>query len=179
MLRKINLVVTILMMVALLAHMILGGLELAGIGGIPVSWLSRGLVVLVAIHAVIGIILTVESVIAMKKAGTAYFKENKLFWLRRISGLVIIVALVFHLIIFMSRSGDSYRLQAFTVGYLVTQIILVLSIAVHVISNVKPTLIAFGITDLKKFSVDILLIISLALLLALIAFVIYYFRWNA
>ena len=176
--RKANAIVVSLMIVALLAHMILGGLELAGIGGMPMRWLSDSLLLIVGVHIVLSTILTVKSIIAIKKSGTHYFKENKLFWLRRFSGLLIIVGLVFHLIIFYSKDNEAYRLEAFNFVYLASQIILILFIAIHVISNIKPVLISFGITSLKRFSVDILFILSIALLLSLVAFIIYYVRWQ-
>ncbi len=175
--RKVNMVITMGMTITLLLHIVFGSLELAGIGGMPVRWLAWTLVGFIVVHTIIGTILTIQTLYSMKKSHVSYFKENKLFWLRRFSGLLIIIGMVFHLIIFSSRNNEAYRLEVFTAMSLASQIFLVLAIAIHVISNVKPTLIAFGITDLKRFSVDILFVISIVLLLALVAFAIYYFRW--
>jgi hypothetical protein len=54
---------------------------------------------------------------------------------------------------------------------------MVISIAVHVITNVKPSLISLGIRSLREYAVDILLVMSLLLLIAGAAFVVYYLRW--
>ena len=176
--RKANIIVTICMIILLLVHMVLGSLELYGVGGIPVTWVSRALVCFVFAHALIGTILTIDTIKSIKKSGAHYFKENKLFWLRRFSGFLIIIALVFHLIIFMTRDKNAYRLQEFTTIYFISQILLVIFIAIHVISNVKPTLISFGITGIKKFSIDILFVLSIVFLIVLIAFIVYYIRWQ-
>ncbi len=176
--RKLNAIVVIGMFIFLLLHMIFGILLLTGVSDMPMVWISYTLLGFVILHAIISTILTIQSIITMKKTHTLYFKENKLFWLRRISGFLIIIAIVFHLVIFLNLGSDSVRLKEFNVFSLISQIFLVIFIAIHVISNVKPTLISFGITSLKEFSVDILIVISIVLFIALVAFFIYFFRWQ-
>ena len=61
---------------------------------------------------------------------------------------------------------------------LAAQILMVLSVAVHVITNVNPLLISFGLKRLKEYAVDILIVISVILLFTGVSFVIYYIRWN-
>ena len=180
--RKWNAVISGLMLILFLAHAIMGGMELIGLyEGLNtiVSKIAWALLFLVFLHLVIGIKLTVDTLSACKKSGISYFKENKLFWVRRISGFAIALFIVFHVIIFMGReTGNGYRLHFFGMAELITQIFLVLSIALHVLANLKPSLIAFGIKEWKEYAADILFVLSVFLIFMGIAFFIYYMRWG-
>lgn len=176
--RKFNAVLTAVIMVFFLVHMILGSFQMMGIGGTvasAISWISAGLV---GVHMIIGVKLTVDTLRAQKQAGASYFKENKLFWARRISGFAVMVLLFFHFTAFGKYVEGNYRLEFFNTGRLVTQILLVITLAVHIISNVRPMMISFGIRSLKEWIGDILFVLSVLLLFAAAAFVVYYLRWN-
>lgn len=175
--RKINMITVVGMMITFLLHAIFGSFQLIGIGNNSMKIVAWILVFFIAVHTIIGIVLTISTLYSIKKSGKGYFKENKLFWLRRISGFLIIILMIFHLVIFRQKES-SPRLQEFNTFSLITQILLIISILIHVISNVKPTLISFGITNIKRFSVDILITLSIFLLFFIIAFIIYYFRWQ-
>ncbi|MBQ7448157.1 MAG: pilus assembly protein PilX [Eubacterium sp.] len=179
--RKWNALISMGIIVLFLIHAITGGLQLAGIigGGNPVlkvlAWI---MLVMIAAHVVIGIKLTADSLLACKKAGVSYFKENKLFWTRRISGFATIIFVLLHVILFMGNtSAGAYRLNLFATPQLVVMIFFVVSVAVHVLTNIKPLMIALGQKGLKEFVTDILLVISAFLIFSGIAFVIYYIRW--
>ena len=55
---------------------------------------------------------------------------------------------------------------------------MVLSLLVHLACNITPLRIALGLQDRKKLRIDLLLVLSILLLLAGAAFVVYYIRWN-
>ncbi len=179
--RKLNAILSMGIVVLFLIHAIAGGFQLAGVfsGGLQVlkvlAWIMSGLIL---IHTVIGCKLTADTLKACKQSGTSYFKENHLFWLRRFSGFAIMIFIICHLLIFAGNGGEVVRLHVFEGFELATQLLLVVSIAVHVLSNIKPLMIAIGARDGKEFFVDILLILSVVLVLLGIAFIIYYLRWN-
>lgn len=179
--RKWNALISMGIIVLFLIHAITGGLQLAGIigGGNPVMLvLAWVMLILIAVHVVIGIKLTVDSLLACKKAGVSYFKENRLFWTRRISGFACMVFVLLHVILFMGdTSGGAYRLNLFAAPQLIVMIFFVISVAVHVLTNIKPLMIALGQKGLKEFVTDILLVISVVLIFSGIAFIIYYIRW--
>ena len=182
MMRKWNAVISMAIIVLFLIHAIAGGFQLAGImkGGSTLlsvmAWVMAGLIV---IHIVIGTKLTTDTIRAKRHSKVSYSKENKLFIARRISGFAIIIFLLCHVMIFIGNNDNGvYRLHYFGKMQLITQLLLVLSIAVHVITNLKPLFIAFGIRSLKEYAVDILLILSILLVLMGIAFCIYYTRWK-
>lgn len=180
--RKCNAVISMVITVLFFLHAIVGGFQLAGLmaGGSEImSFMAWFMVVLISVHMLIGIKLTVDTLMAMKRSGASYVKENKLFWVRRISGFAIFLLMLYHIFIFIgNHHAGAYRLNYFGGIQLATQILLVLSIAIHVISNVKPVLIAFGMKSMKEYAIDILMILSILFLLMGIGFCIYYVRWK-
>lgn len=169
-------------MILFLVHAIAGGFQLMGLlpGGIPLlSAAAAVLVVLLTVHTILGVILTAGSLGAIKKAGVSYFKENKLFWARRISGFAVFVFMLAHVMLFLGSNDGVYRLRYFGPVQLAGHILLVLAAAVHVITNVNPLLISFGIKGLKEYVADILIVLSFLLLFMGAAFVLYYIRWRA
>lgn len=83
-----------------------------------------------------------------------------------------------HIAIFLGGSGEVYRLTVFEGGQLATQILLVLSVVVHVLTNIKPLLISFGIKGFRVYVKDVLFILAIVMLFGGIAMVVYYLRWN-
>lgn len=176
--RKWNGILSAVILILFLIHGILGGFQLLGSGHViskALSWTMTGLIL---VHAVIGVILTARTLRIQRKTGAPYFRENLLFWARRLSGFLIMLLLLFHVTAFSDNSSDAYRLKWFDTGKLISQILLILTIAVHVISNAKPALITFGIRPLRRFAGDILFIMTVVLLFMAAAFVVYYLRWN-
>ena len=140
--------------------------------------LSKTMVMLVVIHMVIGTKLTFDSIAVQKKTRTAYFKENRLFSLRRISGFAVMLFLVFHVIIFVGNYDSGvYRLNLFGEMQLVSQILFVLSLLMHIIANIKPLMMALGAVKYKNFMIDIMVVLSVILMFAAVAFILYYLRW--
>lgn len=177
--RKWNAILTLLIFLLFLLHAVFGSLQMMGAGNTAfksLSWVAVGLIV---VHTLIGLKLTWETLQAQRRTGVFYWKENKLFWARRISGLAIMFLLFCHLTAFgyYTETG-AYRLYWFTAGRLAVQILLLLAVGVHIITNVKPLLIAFGVKGLHSWLIDILVIISILLLFMAAAFVVYYLRWN-
>lgn len=179
--RKWNAVLSICIIILFLVHAVAGGFQMMGLipgGSALLGILSWIMVVLILLHTLIGIKLTRDSIVACRKAGVSYFKENKLFWARRISGFSIFAFMLFHVLLFMGKNDGVYRLHYFGTLQLVTQICLVVSMAVHIITNVNPMLISFGWKRLREYAVDILIVLSGILLFTGCAFLIYYLRWN-
>lgn len=177
--RKWNAFLTAGILVLFLVHGILGSFQLFGIGDTAAKTIARAAETLIWLHTLIGVKLTVDTLRVRKKTGVGYFRENALFWARRISGFVIMVLLMFHFNAFGDNSGALYRLKVFDGIKLATQLLLVLSIALHVITNVKPALISFGIKSWKERTGEILVILSVLLLFMAAAFIVYYLRWNS
>lgn len=176
--RRFNAILTGLILLLFLLHAILGGFQLLGLGSTALKTLAWVAVGLVALHTLIGAKLTADTLRVWKRTRVSYWRENKLFWARRLSGLAVMVFLVFHMTAFGTGGGAVYRLRWFDAAKLATQLLLVASIALHVVSNVKPLLIAFGIKGLRAWAADLLVILAVLLLFMAAALVVYYLRWN-
>ncbi len=177
--RKFNTILTALIMILFLLHAVFGAMELVGAGYNALKIIARACFGLVVVHTIIGIKLTIDTLRVSRKTGVSYFRENRLFWARRISGLAVMILLCFHMFAFGKTTGGVYQLRPFTTVKLIAQIMLVLSIALHVLTNIRPALIAFGARGLKQHAGDILIVLSVVLLVFITAFIIYYLRWHA
>ncbi len=134
---------------------------------------------LVILHVVISCLLTVKTLRIQKKAGVTYPQENRLFWVRRISGFALMFFILAHVFLFTGKEVDGvYLLKEITVARLIMQLLMVLSLLVHLISNIRPLRVALGWKDAKGLRWDVALVISVLLLLAAVAFGIYFVRWH-
>ncbi len=176
--RKTNAILSIAIIILFLIHGVLEAFNLIGTGYISIKLLTRFMLLLVAMHTVIGIILTAKSVSVWRKSGAAYFGENKLFWIRRISGFTIMLLIFFHVTAFGHTVNGTYVLNDFNVFRLTCQLLLAASAAVHIISNIKPLMIALGRKSSIKRCISPILVLSVLLLFMAAALVIYYVRWQ-
>lgn len=177
--RKINGIIAAVVLALFVIHGVLGALNLMNIAPVIAKGLSYTMLSLIVVHAIISIGLTVRAVQTAAKTKAPYFRQNRLFWARRISGVLILVLVAFHLTAFNADNGGVFRLVPFDMFRLITQILFILSIAAHIITNVKPMLITFGVKRLKLKAGDILFFVSAALLFMTVGFIIYYIRWQS
>ena len=176
--RRFNAILSAAILLLFLLHGVLGAFQLFGLGAATLRGMAYVLLTLVAAHAALTLKLTWDSVRVWRRTGAGYFRQNRLFWARRISGVAIMVLLAFHVTAFSYTTDGAFRLRWFDAFRLATQLLLLLSVAVHVIANVKPMLIALGIRRLRPRAADALFLLSATLLVMALAFVIYYARWN-
>ena len=178
--RKLNAIVSLLLIILFLIHSIAGSFQMMKIipgGNELMKNLSYFMLFLTGVHILIGIKLTIDSVIIGKKSGKFYFRENAVFWTRRITGLAMILLVICHVLLFTSK-GKVFRLNDFNEVQLIFSIFLVFTLLVHILANIRPLLISFGISGFRLYVKDILLILAIILLFGAFAFVIYYLRWN-
>lgn len=176
--RKLNAILTAVIMSLFVVHAILGALNIFDVVIIISKVISYGMVALVAAHTVLSVILTVQSVKVWKRTGAPYLRENRLFWARRISGFALMLLIPFHMFSFGETVNGVYSLYFFSGLKLSASILFVICLAFHIIANVKPMLISFGIKKLRPRAGDILFFISVLLLIAVAAFIVYFIRWN-
>lgn len=177
--RKFNAVLTALILILFILHSVFGAFLMLGMGSGALktaAWVAAGLTVL---HVIVGVKLTIDTLKVQKKTGAAYFKENRLFWARRISGLAVMVLLVFHFTAFGKTENGVYRLVPFDFIKMWVQILLAAALGTHIISNVRPMLISFGVKGIKEHIGEILFVLAVIILFAAAAFAVYYLRWMA
>ena len=176
--RKINTILSVCLILIFLIHGIMGAFMLAGTGqsaGKLLAWLG---VAILAVHTVIGVILTFRTLKASKNNGKPYFRQNSLFWTRRASGLAILILVFFHIGAFGKMNDGKYLLLPFTNFKLITQLLLVFSLFTHIFVNIRPLLISLGVIKYKERRADIFLILSILLLFISGCIVSYYIGWN-
>ena len=176
--RKWNAILTAAILALFLLHAILGGFQLLGVGSTALKAVAWVCMALIAAHTVIGVKLTADSLRVWKKTGVSYFKQNKLFWARRVSGFAVMLLLAFHVTAFSASNAGAYRLKEFTSFRLAAQLLLVAALALHVLMNVKPMLISFGVKSFREWAGDVWFVLSVLLLFMAAAFIVYYLRWN-
>ena len=178
--RRINAILGPVMIILLLIHAITGAFQLASVipgGSVIRSILSWMLAAFVLVHAVIGIWLTVQTLHTLKKAGRSYFRENGTFWLARISGFALLLFITYHILIFTGSAGEIFRLHSFGGLQLAAHILLIISLILHLVTNIKPLFIALGIGN-RTYLRDIMIVLSILMLVSAAAFIYYYLRWN-
>lgn len=176
--RKINSILSIIMLVVFVMHMTASGLLMVHV--IPyisvlMHTLSGTLILVVAVHTVIGIKLSVDTLSAMKKSDAGYMNDNMIFWARRASGFAVLAFVIIHIIIFMSEKGVP---GTFTFFRLLCSILLSLSVLIHVITNIRPLMIGLGRSGRGKGAATLILVSSLLLLASGAAFVVYYINMS-
>ena len=176
--RKINTILSVLLLVIFMLHGLMGSFMLLGIGssaGKILAWVG---VAVLAAHTVIGVILTINTLKISKNAGNSYLKQNAAFWARRASGLAILILMFFHIGLFGGVQDGIYILFPFTTVKLITQLLLVAALFIHLFINIRPLLVSLGIISYKERRGDIYLILSVLLLFSAGAVIIYYIGWH-
>ena len=178
--RKLNAIVSLLLIILFLIHTIAGSFQLMRVipgGNELMKNLSYFMLFLAGVHIIIGTKLTIDSIIIGKKSGKFYFRENAVFWTTRITGFAMILLIICHVLLFTSN-GAVFRLNDFNGVQLVFSILLIFTLLVHILANIRPLLISFGISGFRLYVKDILLVLAIISLFGAFAFVIYYLRWN-
>ena len=178
-LRQLNAVLTILIFVLFFLHGIAGSFRLLDTSVISPAIFARPLVVLCAVHALIGIVLTVDTVRASRDKGRSYVKLNARFWAARVSGLAIAFLIAAHVIQFMVPTYEGApRVSYFGPASMASALGLVAAIVVHVVCNVEPLALSLGISGRKSHLGVVALALSLVLLFMGFAFICYFITWS-
>ncbi|MCR4676879.1 MAG: hypothetical protein K5634_06590 [Sphaerochaetaceae bacterium] len=178
--RKFNMFLVIGMMILFVVHGVLGSTQLFGAESVPSKMITHSFMTLVFLHMIVTAILTFRTLYALKKSGASYFRNNGLFWARRLSGFAIIIPMFMHFTVFSGViENGAYRLVEFNTLRMISQILFVACLAVHIVSNIRPALISMGVKGTGKISVNLLVILSAILLISTVGFLFYYLVWIA
>lgn len=173
--RKLNLVLVCLMIVPFLLHGVFGAMQLTfhGTTSLKVcAWVCFGLMI---VHTCLSAFLTVDAL----RNKTRYPKETKVFWARRISGIAVLILVVWHISALSYCREGIYTLKYFGIGKLIGHILLVLALAFHLLSNLRPLLIGFGAEKLyDEHLTDMIIIGAVVMSVFAAAFVVYYLAWR-
>lgn len=176
--RKWNNILARVVIGLFLLHAWMGSLILLGVSNIsfrPLSWLLFGTVIA---HGVLGILATVQAVKSGKTNGKWYLCQNAVYWTKRFSGLAILILLCFHISAYTTVVGGAFFLKEFTLGRMMAQLLLILSVFIHLAVSIKSMLIAKGVLKFREQTVDWMMVLSLMMLFFAAAVVIYFIQWQ-
>ena len=158
--RKLNAIVSALLMISFVAHGITNGLYLVGVLPEPIKGIAHITELICWIHIVIGVFLTAQGIIASARSGALYPSLNRRYLAVRISGILIAVLMLQHVI------GASHAVDHSVVpmNALVSDLLLVVSIAVHVACNIRPQFMSLGLPSESATRVAVALLVLIALM---------------
>ena len=163
--RKINNILVHIIIALFLLHALMGSLILLGVSRISFRILSYTLLMVVFMHAVISMVSTLRALESGQKSKKWYLRKNTGFWTKRISGLSILVLLIFHMTAYTRSNGT-----------MIAQLLFILAIFVHLAVSVKSMLIARGTIHLKDRLIDCMFVLSAMILFFSLAIITYYIQ---
>ncbi len=173
--RKINALLAAVLTVLVLLHSVMGSFMVLAIGHNGGKLVALAAAVILALHAVCGAILTRRS---LRRLTPAFFRANSLYWLRRLTGIAVIVLLWFHVGLFGTMTGSQYILYEFTLPRLAVQIAFILAFLTHIALNLRPLFITLGWTSFAAHCRDGYVLLAVVGLFTLGAMGYYYIGWQ-
>ena len=177
--RKINGKISLILIILIIFHIIMGASQMIGITQLSPEWkkfVSYFMVGLLLIHITCGILLTINPINNSKITKARYLNLNKRFWISRVTGVLIIILGGYHIWFFMAK--EEQRLNIFGELQLFMSLLLVVSILIHVLLNIRPSFISMGFKKFRIFVKDTGVIMIVVFVIAFFAFIMYYLRWN-
>lgn len=140
-LRQVNAVVSALLLLTFTLHGVTNGLYLAGVLPAPMKGIAHITELICWIHILIGVYLTVDTARALGKSKASYTGENLRFWAIRISGIMIAVLMLQHVI----GSSHAPSHWVMPIPAIVNGVLLALAVGVHVVCNMRSQLMSLGL----------------------------------
>ena len=165
--REFNTILVLIIMVLLLDHVLFGGMYFLGIGTGVFKPLAIAMLALVMLHAVISLIVTFRAEKAGFVTKARYNKENREFWGRRITGIFIIILALLHAFMVGKNQDGVPRMQKMPKPLHIATPLLIIFVYLHLLTNVRPLLISFGIRNVKKKARIIEIILTIIMLFAI------------
>ena len=148
--RRIN-TILVLMILALFAdHAIFASLHSIGVGNGVIKAMAHSMLGLVLIHAAVSLIVTVKAEKAGITTKARYNKENREFWNRRVTGVLILVLGVTHAYLMNRNERGIPRIAFAPKIFELTTPLLVITIYLHIMTNIRSLLISLGIRNIDR-----------------------------
>jgi len=149
----------------------LGATSLTGLSNIGLYPLLLAFQIILAVHIVIGAVYTYRS---LHGGQINYWHLNQNLWIRRLSGILVLIAALCHAYLFDHLAF--LGMQTRTALYTATNLILLVSLFVHIKYNAAAYIIAHGARHYNRRVVDFL--IFLCVFFFYFAFANIYFYLN-
>lgn len=176
--RKFNALLARLMLLLFALHGLMGTFTLLRLTAFHWKPLSYALLAVVLLHGAIGLALSKDALQEGLREGRWYLKENMSFWLIRVSGLVILLSLWFHITAYTITVNGVFFLREFTALRLASQVIFISSIFIHLLCATKPWMMKRGVLKYEERAADYILVYSIFCVLFLLSLISYFIYWN-
>lgn len=162
--RKFNTILVILIMFLFIDHITFGSLHFLGTKLNVTAPFAMSMFILVLLHTIVSIIITIKAEIVGFKTKARYNKENREFWLRRTSGVAILVLAASHVYMMGKDENGIPKVAKMPKVFNLLLVLLMLSVGIHLMQNIRPLLISMGIKNIdKKEKIGKLLVILLTI----------------
>ncbi len=174
--RKIFTLLTAFLTILCLWHAAMGSFMLLGISTRPAAFMGC----LVGILAVCHILLGCRFWLRTLRQGQCFYYShaNRLFWLRRGSGVAVVLLFLFHWHVFGSMEDTHYMLYEFTTFKLITQFLFVSMLFLHIGLNIRPLLLALGMPHIAVHTRDLYSVLFILYLFMIGSLLYYYAGWQ-
>ena len=157
-------------MLLFIDHITFGSLHYLGTKFHIAKPFAMAMFMLVLLHAIVSIIITIKAELVGFKTKARYNSENRQFWLRRVSGVAILIFAVMHVYLMQKNEKGIPRLAKMPKVFNLALPLLIISVSIHVIQNIKPLLISMGVRNIDKKEKIIKLLMILFTLLVIVSY---------
>ena len=177
--RLINIVSAAVVLILFLVHAVGNALQFMYFGSVMPEVISYVMLAFIVIHIVCGCILFARTWKAQKSAGVSYWLANKRFWCVRITGIAVLLLIIFHLAVFWQFDASVVRLNEFGFVELTFSALFVLCLFLHVSCNFEPLAISLGIANPRGRAIDCVLVMCVLAMVMVVGFGVYWLRWSS
>ena len=174
--RKFNAILVSIILILIIDHIIFASMHLLGTGANVFVPVALFMLTLVLIHAIISLIITINAEKVGINTKARYNKENEQFWLRRVSGLAIMVLAIMHAYLEAKNENGVPNVARMPKIFEFTLPLLILSVGIHVFQNTRPLLISLGIKKINLFEKIIKILVIMLTCLAMFSIVTFLFN---
>ena len=131
---------------------------------------------LLVVHIILSCILSTKTIKDAIKNDDKYEIQNKMFIIRRASGVLMILFVVAHLVFYFGPQVQNFSSTAMSVPQLILLILLVISLIVHIVTNIRPLMVSLGVTSSGAIRTVLCIFVICALLLMAFAGVSFFLK---
>ena len=148
--RKINTIIVLIIMLLLIDHTVFACMHLLGMNAGVLKPLAMMMLLFTVIHAIVSLLVTIKAEKVGISTKARYNKENRQFWSRRVSGVLVLVLALLHGHMMMKNGNGVPRIARMPKVFGLATPLLIVCIWIHLLTNVKPLLISLGVRNQDK-----------------------------
>lgn len=168
--RKLNTILVLLIMILFIDHITFGSLYFLGTKLKVTAPFAMVMILLVLLHAAVSIAVTIKAEAVGFKTKARYNRENREFWMRRASGIVILILAIAHVNLMMRGADGIPKIARMPRVFNLLLPLLLLSVGIHIKENVRPLLISLGVRNRERKEKIIKLLVMLFTVFVIVSY---------